>query len=101
MLVTEFAKKYNFKGRDAQIAAKVYAGQTKTEAEWFNKLEKEFDFNDTEKLRKVREILAKKELKKTIEASKEAETESEETKTTETKSKPTTRKRTSTKKSTK
>lgn len=68
MFIEEFAKKYNFKPQDKRIAMKVYAGQEKTEQEWFNKLEKEYHFQDSEKLRKVREIVAKKEVKKVIEA---------------------------------
>jgi hypothetical protein len=60
MLVTEFTKKYNFKGIDKKLSAKVYAGQEKTEQQWFDKLHKEFDFKDDEKLRKVRVAKAKK-----------------------------------------
>lgn len=71
MLVEEFAKKYNFKGRDKKVAQKVYAGQEMTEQEWFNKLEKEYDFKDDEKLKKVREAKAKKEAKKTTNKDKE------------------------------
>lgn len=60
MLVLEFAKKYKFKGRDVKVAHKVYGKKKLTEQEWFQKLKGEFNFQDDEKHRKVREAKQKK-----------------------------------------
>ena len=63
MLVTEFAKKYRFKGVDIKVAQKVYGNITMTEQEWFIKLKPDFAFEDDDKLRKIREAKEKKEKK--------------------------------------
>lgn len=62
MLVTEFAKKYNFKGVDYKIAQKVYGKRTMTEDEWFLELGNKFDYDTDEfrKQKKIRDAKAKK-----------------------------------------
>jgi len=63
MLVTEFAKKYKLRKRDIIVATKVYGTTEMSEQQWFDKLKKEFSFQDEEVLRKVREAKEKKSTK--------------------------------------
>ena len=60
MNASEFARKYNFKSSDKRVAEKVYGNEERTEQEWFDSMKKEFDFQDTDVLRKVREAKNKK-----------------------------------------
>lgn len=63
MLIEDFTRKYKFKGRDSQIALKIYSGQDKSESDWFSELKNKFDFKDIEKFKKIREVKKKFEEK--------------------------------------
>lgn len=72
MTVVEFAKKYSFKGKDVEVAKKVYGNIELTEDEWYEKLKTEYVFDSTaylkiKKLEKVQEKAKKNKASKTSE----------------------------------
>jgi hypothetical protein len=72
MLVTEFAKKYGFKGKDIKIAIKVYGDIELSEDQWYAKLKGEYSFNKEQyiKNKKIRDVKAQRTAKKTTKGSK-------------------------------
>ena len=72
MLVTEFAKKYGFKGKDIKIANKVYGDMDLSEDLWFAKLKSEYAFDHGAYLKnkKIKDAKEKKAITKKATATK-------------------------------